>query len=115
MQWLSLEGKQKRDDSRRRLGMEFEWDAAKALSNLRKHRVSFDEALTVFDPAQPEIFEDEFHSGREARFLAVGLSDKARMLTVSFVRREGKLRIISARASTRHETNLYGQAKSQKS
>jgi uncharacterized DUF497 family protein len=77
--------------------MEFEWDAAKASSNLSKHRISFDEALTVFEPAQPEIFEDVAHSEHEDRFVAIGFSEMARMLTVSFVRRERKLRIISAR------------------
>ena len=94
--------------------MRFEWDAAKATVNRRKHGVWFEEAVTVFDPAQPEIFEDDIHSGIELRFTAIGFSEKSRLLTVSFARRGDAIRIISARRSTKHEAELYAQAKNQK-
>jgi uncharacterized DUF497 family protein len=94
--------------------MKFEWDDAKATANRRKHRVSFEEAMTVFEPADPEIFEDDAHSEIELRFTAIGFSEKARLLTVSFARRGDAIRIISARRSTKSEAELYAQAKNQK-
>jgi uncharacterized DUF497 family protein len=90
--------------------MRFDWDTVKAATNRRKHRVSFEEAMTVFDPAKPVIFEDDLHSEMELRFTAIGFSDKARLLTVSFVRRDDAIRIISARISSKREQELYAKA-----
>ncbi len=81
--------------------MEFEWDVAKAAANRRKHGVSFEEASTIFYPAKPEIFDDDAHSEEEMRYVAIGFSEKARLLTVAFVRRGDVVRIFSARRATK--------------
>ena len=89
--------------------MRFEWHRAKAEENLRKHRVSFDEAVTVFYDALSATFDDEEHSAREARFVTVGYSARGRLLVVAHTERGASVRIISARRATarerkRHET-----------
>jgi uncharacterized DUF497 family protein len=91
--------------------MEIDWNAGKAKSNLAKHGVSFEEAGTVFEPARPAIFDDLEHSDRETRYIAIGFSGKNRLLVVSFVRRSGRLRIISAPKATKKESVHYAQAK----
>lgn len=89
--------------------MDFEWDDTKAASNRRKHGVSFDEAKTVFgDPKALEIF-DSAHSDEEERYWAIGISNRGRLLTVSFTRRDDAIRIISARKATSGEGNSYDQ------
>ena len=89
--------------------MEFEWDGGKAEINRRKHGVLFGEAETMIGPA---IFEDFDHSEKESRYLAIGFSDKGRLLTVSFTRpRPGVCRIISARRATKQEQERYAKAK----
>jgi hypothetical protein len=94
--------------------MRFEWDAGKAAANLRKYGVSFEEAETLFGRVKPAIFDDLAHSEDELRFIAMGFSEKGRMLTVSFTYRGPELiRLISARKSTRQEKELYAKAKSQ--
>jgi uncharacterized DUF497 family protein len=90
--------------------VEFEWDAAKARANLRKHGVSFDEARTVFYDEFAIQFFDEEHSGSEERFLLLGLSAGARLLLVCHCERTAgqTIRIISARKATRSERRFYG-------
>jgi uncharacterized DUF497 family protein len=85
----------------------FEWDHKKALANLLKHRVSFDEATEVFyDPNVIEALDEE-HSDDETRFLIVGYS-ASRLLTVIFTeRRDDVIRIISARSPTPNERRSY--------
>lgn len=86
----------------------FEWDSRKALSNLKKHGVSFDEASTVFDDPLAAIFVDEAHSSAEVRELIIGHSIAGRLLVVSFTERTGEmLRLISARVATRTERQDY--------
>ena len=90
--------------------IEFEWDAAKARANFRKHGVSFDAAKTVFyDEFAIQFFDDE-HSGSEERFLMLGMSAGARLLLVCHCERAaGKvIRIISARKATKSERTFYG-------
>ena len=62
----------------------FEWDSRKAKSNQRKHKVSFDEACTVFDDVGATIFPDADHSNGEEREIIVGYSMLDRILLVSF-------------------------------
>ena len=93
--------------------MEFEWDDAKAASNLGKHGVSFQEATTAFADPLAALFDDPDHSHDETREILVGFSDRNRLLIVSFTERGERLRIISARiasASERrnHEENPLG-------
>jgi len=87
----------------------FEWHRAKAEENLRKHGVSFDEAVTVFYDPLSATFADEEHSADEARFITVGHSARGRLLVVAHTDRGVRVRIISARRATarerkRHET-----------
>ena len=89
--------------------MRFEWDRQKASGNFKKHKVSFDEAVTVFYDPLAATFNDPDHSVGEERFLTVGYSFRGRLLVVSYTEIEGVLRIISARRGTakertRHET-----------
>ena len=89
--------------------MKFEWDRAKAASNLKKHRVSFDEAVTVFYDPLAASFDDPDHSVGEHRYVTVGFSSRGRLLVVAHVERGESIRIISARLTTarerkRHET-----------
>ncbi|MBV6393014.1 MAG: hypothetical protein KPEEDBHJ_02244 [Anaerolineales bacterium] len=88
--------------------MRFEWDPAKAESNLRKHDVSFDEAVTVFKDPLAFIFDDEAHSEEEHREIIIGMSSLRRMLLVCFVERvQDIVRIFSARPATRQEIKDY--------
>lgn len=85
----------------------FEWDDEKAASNLRKHGVPFDEAVTVFGDARAITFSDTDHSESEDRSRTYGLSSKGRLLVVIHTERRHNLRIISARKATRHEKAIY--------
>lgn len=85
----------------------FEWDPGKAKSNLKKHGVSFDEAMSVFrDPLALTIL-DPLHSEKKDRFVELGESDEGRLLVVVITEREGQIRIISARSATRREKVNY--------
>lgn len=87
--------------------MQFEWDQRKASTNLRKHHVAFDEAISVFVDPLARIFRDPDHSEAEEREIILGYDAKARLLVVSFVERRGNVRIISARRATAHETKAH--------
>ena len=89
--------------------MHFEWDRAKAERNMKRHRVSFDEAVTVFYESLAATFDDPDHSVREHRLITVGNSSRGRLLVVVHVEGGDSIRIISARLTTarerkRHET-----------
>ena len=88
----------------------FTWDPAKAASILRKHGVSFEEALMVFGDPLARIHDDPHHSEREGREIIVGHSTRGRLLLVSFTERSGVIRLISARRATRHERKDYEEA-----
>ena len=89
--------------------MQFEWDAGKAASNLRKHGISFDEAVTVFADRQALTFADTDHFELEDRSRTYGLSNKGRLLVVIHTERRDNVRIISARRATRYEKGIYTQ------
>lgn len=86
---------------------QFEWDEAKAQSNTRDHRVTFDEAVTVFRDPLASTIPDPDHSLGEERYLTVGLSIRGRLLVVSYTERQGQLRLISCRPATRRERRAY--------
>ena len=88
----------------------FEWTAAKAAQNRRKHRVRFDEAQTVFADEDALLLEDPLHSDGEDRFHMLGLSAQLRVLLVVHCYREagGVVRLISARRATPTERAQYG-------
>ena len=87
----------------------FEWDPAKAAANLKKHRVSFEEAQSVFFDELAIQFYDESHSPDEERFLMLGMSSGANLLLVCHCERAGGdiIRIISARKATKREAFFY--------
>ncbi len=87
--------------------MNFEWEETKAAANLRKHKVSFEEASTVFEDDLSLTGRDPDHSVGEYRFVTFGLSAANRVLAVSHTERSGKIRIISARPATRAERRIY--------
>ena len=88
--------------------MKFEWDPTKATSNVQKHGVSFDEAVTVFKDPLAFIFDDETHSEEEHREIIIGVSALRRMILVCFVERfDDVVRIISARPATQQEIKDY--------
>jgi len=87
--------------------MEFEIDPTKAAQNLKKHRVSFEEAASVYGDPMAYTFADPDHSIGEERWLMFGLSRMARVLAIIYSHRHGKFRIISARLATRHERKIY--------
>ena len=87
--------------------MEFEWDPQKAAKNLRKHKVTFNEAATVFDDPLSVTVTDPDHSAEEDRFIIVGQSYRRRLLIVSFAERGDRIRIISARELTPAERRAY--------
>lgn len=89
--------------------MEFEWDKNKSLLNLKKHKINFNEAATIFGDPLAITFDDPDHSMGEHRFITFGLSRLNRLLVVSHTERKGKLRIISARLMTKNERKIYEQ------
>lgn len=87
--------------------MHFEWDHAKAERNRRKHRVSFDEAVTVFHDPLAATFDDPDHSTGERRLITVGYSLRERLLVVSHVEGNETIRIISARLANASERKRH--------
>jgi len=87
--------------------VEFEWDARKAAANLHKHRVSFNEAATVFGDFLSTTATDPAHSAGEHRYITVGLSNLGRLLIVAHAERGDRIRIISARTLTGREKGAY--------
>jgi hypothetical protein len=90
--------------------IKFEWDSAKATTNLKKHGVSFEEAQSVFYDEFAVQFFDEEHSTSEERFLLLGMGTGGRLLLVCHCERQegGVIRIISARKATKTESTFYG-------
>ena len=89
--------------------LRFEWDLAKAAANSRKHKVSFEEAKTVFDDERALLLDDPDHSATEDRFVLLGLSAMLRAVVVVHCYRENDevIRLISARQATRAEQRQY--------
>ncbi len=87
--------------------MKFEWDSRQSISNERKHKVSFVEAVSVFRDALSVSYPDADHSIEEDRFLIIGLSSSGSILVVSHTFRYETIRIIGARKATRKERSFY--------
>jgi uncharacterized DUF497 family protein len=95
------------------MGLGFEWDDRKAIANIKKHGVSFDEASTLFHDPLARIFDDKDHSYGEAREIIIGHSSTRRLLLVSFVEgAKNLIRIISARQPTPQERSDYEKNRS---
>ena len=89
----------------------FEWDENKNRVNQEKHKISFEEAKTVFYDLEALVIDDPEHSEEEERFIILGLSRTANLLVVCHCFRETEtvIRIISARKATKTETNYYSK------
>lgn len=87
--------------------MEIEFDPVKAERNLTKHGVSFEEAASALLDPMALGFEDSDAEG-ESRWILLGMSPQARLLTIVYTLREGeRIRLISARKATRNEAEQY--------
>ena len=89
---------------------QFVWDENKNRINIKKHKVSFDEAQTVFTDDNAILMPDNIHLKGEERFIIIGLSKHLRVLVVCHCYRENDevIRLISARKANNKESNLYG-------
>ena len=87
----------------------FSWDDRKNIANQKKHRISFEEAQSVFFDEHAIEYYDPDHSESEDSFLMLGLSYQVQVLVVSYtLRKEGtEIRIISARKATKKEQKAY--------
>ena len=90
--------------------MEFEWNTKKAILNIQKHGVSFEEATTVFDDILSLTYDDDLHSRTERRYATLGMSTKGRVLVIAHTMRGDRVRIISARNATPRERRWYEKA-----
>lgn len=90
--------------------LSFEWDENKNRINQAKHKVSFEEAQTVFYDERVLVIDDPEHSQDEERFIILGMSAIANLLIVSHCYRsaDSVIRIISARKATKTESSYYG-------
>jgi uncharacterized DUF497 family protein len=81
----------------------FEWDEAKALANLRRHQVSFEEATALFtDP-----LSDALHSQGESRYVDIGRSARGLLLVVVYTEEGSTIRLISCRRASSAERRIY--------
>ena len=85
----------------------FEWNEKKASYNKKKHKVSFEEASTVFKDLLSLTIPDPLHSEDENRMIIIGQSEKRLLLVVVHVERDSVIRLISARSATKHERKFY--------
>ncbi|MBM3131101.1 MAG: BrnT family toxin [Chloroflexi bacterium] len=88
----------------------FEWDEYKAQENLKKHKISFDEAKTVFTDSFSITIPDPKHSLDEPRYIDIGISGKNRVLIVVYTERGNKIRLISCRKATATERRKYEES-----
>jgi len=87
--------------------MEFEWGPKKAISNLRKHKVSFEEASTALRDTMAATGADPDHSIGEFRYVTFGISERGRLLVVAHTEQSDTIRIISARLASKREKKIY--------
>lgn len=88
--------------------MEFEWDEAKELDNIRKHGLTFSQAVESFFDPKGFVLEDQKHSKREQRFFWLGKNKAGRVLTTRFTRRGSKFRIFGC-AEWRDFKKIYNE------
>ncbi len=89
------------------MAMQFEWDEEKAEINLKKHKVDFQEAKSVFGNPFSITIDDPDHSKEEQRFIDIGISASGKLLVIVYTERENKIRIISCRKATPAERRKY--------
>ena len=87
--------------------MKIEWDPKKATANLKKYRVSFEEAATALSDPMAATAADPDHSLDEERCITFGVSERGRLLVVAHTEKAETIRIISARIASKGERELY--------
>lgn len=87
--------------------MIYQWDAGKAAANLKKHGVSFEDAATVFSDALALTYPDPDHSVDERREITIGHTIRQQLVFVAHCERGNRIRILSARLTTRSERRQY--------
>lgn len=89
--------------------IKFEWNTAKAVTNVKKHGVSFEEAKSVFFDDFALQFFDQENSDIEDRFLMLGMSNETNLLLICHCERDdgNTIRLISARKATKNESKNY--------
>ena len=87
--------------------MKFEWDLKKAGTNLRKHKVTFEEATTALSDPMSATGADPDHSITEDRYITFGVSERGRLLVVAYADKGETIRIISARVASKGEQKIY--------
>ena len=88
----------------------FEFDQTKAAINLKKHGISFAEAMTVFGDPLASTLPDDQHSVDENRFITVGMSFNHRLLFVVYTETTSGIRLIGARVATATERKQYEES-----
>jgi uncharacterized DUF497 family protein len=93
------------------LSIQITWDPQKDILNQKKHKISFEEAKSVFFDPNARLIHDPDHSNTEDRFILLGLSSNLRLLLVCHCYRKSNniIRIISARKTTKNESKQYGK------
>jgi hypothetical protein len=91
------------------MSLQFEWDDTKARQNQAKHKISFEEAKTIFSDPFLVTYPDDTHSEHEDRFISIGQSTRGRFLLVIHTDRDDRVRIISSRKATAAEQDVYDQ------
>lgn len=87
--------------------MKFEWDPKKAKLNLRKHKVSFEEAATALSDSMAATGADPDHANTEDRYITFGVSERGRLLVIAHTEENETIRIISARPASEGERKIY--------
>jgi uncharacterized DUF497 family protein len=87
----------------------FEWDRKKATQNRHKHKVSFEEAKTIFGDPYELMSSDPDHSEDEVRSISIGESDKGRLILAVYTQDGKVVRLISAREAETDEIEEYRQ------
>lgn len=87
--------------------LNFEWHTEKALKNIKRHNIPFEEASTAFSDPLSLTIDDPLHSDDKQRFVLIGQSYKKRILIVIHTERGDNIRIISARKASKRERTYY--------
>ncbi len=89
------------------MAFEFQWDPVKAVSNVSKHGVAFEDAVTAFADPLSITIHDPLHSQDETRLVLIGRAHSGRLLVVVHADRGHAIRLVSARPATRMERKTY--------
>jgi uncharacterized DUF497 family protein len=88
-------------------GLRFAWDAVKAIENLRKHGVSFDEGKTIFSDPDELMLDDPDHSEEEERFISIGRASSGVVMLACYTEIDETVRLISVRKADAGEIFAY--------